>query len=214
MSDARLDKLSHDDCPRARAHRGRQSRCRRNRRLPDWGPRRPPAHQPGRPGLVFRTRPSLRIGDSSHQRNLTAPPTHASRHHPQTTNQTKDCPNNTRQQPEPASPMCRWGTLATARKRRPAAANPRTDLPSEGCGKTSLRQGGLGVGLEVRRVPSQAVVSACQWVVRTATPGRSANADPSAVRTVRPVARAIAAMIRPCAPRGRPARRIATRSSA
>ena len=56
--------------------------------------------------------------------------------------------------------------------------------------------------------------SRCQRVVRSATPGRSANADPSAVRTVRPVARAVAAMIRSWAPRGRPARRTATKSSA
>jgi hypothetical protein len=59
------------------------------------------------------------------------------------------------------------------------------------------------------------MVAACppqgRWK-RTVTPGRSWYADASAEITSRWVALAVAAMMRSCAPRGLPSRRVATRS--
>lgn len=54
---------------------------------------------------------------------------------------------------------------------------------------------------------------AVRWSI-AATPGRSSNACRSALTTVRRKARAVAAIIRSCAPRGRPERRTDTRRSA
>lgn len=54
--------------------------------------------------------------------------------------------------------------------------------------------------------PGGALCEVQRWRC-TSTPGSSSNASESAVTTWRPVARAVAAMIRSCAPRGLPDRR-------